>query len=535
MALILADRVKETTTVTGTQSTSPTATLLGAVTGFQAFATAMATSSTTYYCIAGQGVSEWEVGIGTLSASATLTRAVTPLSSSNAGASVNFSAGTKDVFVSYPASKSVDLSAKDASGGVAGLTGFKLNLKNAANTFTNFLTNATTAARTWTFPDKDGIVALIGDVLPNVTNVFSNAVPNNITNVAGIQAVALTADAHLLLLSKGNGGVANYIPTALRPLGNSSATFGSGNTVSGNSSAAFGDSNTASGDYSAAFGDSNTASGNSSATFGSHNTVSGYASAAFGSHNTASGNYSATFGSSNTAIGASSATFGSGNTVSGNYSTIFGVGNTVSGYSSAAFGIYNTASADYSAAFGNSNKASGISSAAFGNGSNTGTSDNITNNKISATSGAQDQMSGFTPLQVSVGSVGDILSASGIYDAGAYNNATTFCLTANSSSAFDITVVARSDNHTSFAAWKVLGLVSVNATGTATLYGVTVTTISNAPAWSFTSANIVANSNVPNPLATSTAFGGFNITTPGSPGATTVSWGATIISTEVII
>lgn len=44
MALILADRVKETTTVTGDQSTSPTATLLGAVTGFQAFATAMATS-----------------------------------------------------------------------------------------------------------------------------------------------------------------------------------------------------------------------------------------------------------------------------------------------------------------------------------------------------------------------------------------------------------------------------------------------------------------------------------------------------------
>lgn len=53
---------------------------------------------------------------------------------------------------------------KDATGGYAGLTLFKLNLKNAANTFTNFLANATTAARTWTMPDKDGTVAMTSDV-----------------------------------------------------------------------------------------------------------------------------------------------------------------------------------------------------------------------------------------------------------------------------------------------------------------------------------------------------------------------------------
>lgn len=55
-------------------------------------------------------------------------------------------------------------SGKDASGGYAGLTLFKLNLRNAANTFTNFFTNATTAARTWTMPDKDGTVAMTSDV-----------------------------------------------------------------------------------------------------------------------------------------------------------------------------------------------------------------------------------------------------------------------------------------------------------------------------------------------------------------------------------
>lgn len=53
---------------------------------------------------------------------------------------------------------------KDATGGYAGLTLFKINFKNAANTFTNFLTNATTAARTYTFPDKDGTVAMTSDI-----------------------------------------------------------------------------------------------------------------------------------------------------------------------------------------------------------------------------------------------------------------------------------------------------------------------------------------------------------------------------------
>lgn len=98
MALILKDRVKETTTVTGTG----TASLLGAVTGFQSFS-AIGNANTTYYCIA-NGSSEWEVGIGTYTASGTTLARTTVLSSSNAGSLVNFSAGTKDVFVTFPAS-----------------------------------------------------------------------------------------------------------------------------------------------------------------------------------------------------------------------------------------------------------------------------------------------------------------------------------------------------------------------------------------------------------------------------------------------
>ena len=105
MAFVVKDRVKETTTTTGTG----TVTLLGAATGFQSFS-AIGNGNTTYYTIAGQTGSEWEVGIGTYtSAGTTLARTTVP-ASSNAGALVSFSAGTKDVFVTYPASPMVNRS-----------------------------------------------------------------------------------------------------------------------------------------------------------------------------------------------------------------------------------------------------------------------------------------------------------------------------------------------------------------------------------------------------------------------------------------
>ena len=101
MALILKDRVKETTTVTSTG----TATLLGAVAGYQGFS-AIGNGNTCYYTIAAQTGSQWEVGIGTYTSPDQLSRD-TVLASSNGGALVNFSAGTKDVFVTQPAEKAV--------------------------------------------------------------------------------------------------------------------------------------------------------------------------------------------------------------------------------------------------------------------------------------------------------------------------------------------------------------------------------------------------------------------------------------------
>ena len=102
MAFVLADRVRETTTTTGTG----TVTLGGAATGFQSF-TAIGNGNSTYYTIAGQGTNEWEVGIGTYTSSGTTLSRDTILASSNSGSAVNFSAGTKDVFCDYPAGREI--------------------------------------------------------------------------------------------------------------------------------------------------------------------------------------------------------------------------------------------------------------------------------------------------------------------------------------------------------------------------------------------------------------------------------------------
>jgi hypothetical protein len=107
MSLVLADRVRETTTSTGTG----TITLGGAVQGFQRF-TVLGDGNTTYYTI--QGTIQWEVGIGTYNSN-TLTRD-TVLDSSSAGALVDFSGGSKDVFVTLPAERAItSIASADAS------------------------------------------------------------------------------------------------------------------------------------------------------------------------------------------------------------------------------------------------------------------------------------------------------------------------------------------------------------------------------------------------------------------------------------
>lgn len=133
MALVVKDRVRETTTTTGTG----TVTLGGAATGFQSFSV-IGDANTTFYTIQLSNTNEWEVGIGTYTLSGTTLSRDTILESSNGGSAVNFSAGTKDVFVTYPAEKSVY---QDANGDTyapqfASSGGINLNNNTIASNYT---------------------------------------------------------------------------------------------------------------------------------------------------------------------------------------------------------------------------------------------------------------------------------------------------------------------------------------------------------------------------------------------------------------
>ena len=105
MALVLDDRVKETSTTTGTGTLN----LSGAVSGFQTFVAGVGDGNTTYYAIVNRDADEWEVGLGTVTDSSTDTLSRSAITSSNSDSAVDFSAGTKDVFVTLPASKVANL------------------------------------------------------------------------------------------------------------------------------------------------------------------------------------------------------------------------------------------------------------------------------------------------------------------------------------------------------------------------------------------------------------------------------------------
>jgi len=104
MALVINDRVKETSTTTGTGTID----LAGAETGYESFVSGVGTTNTTYYAIELNSANEWEVGIGTVTDAApdTLSRD-TIITSSNSDSAVNFSAGTKNVFCTLPAKRTV--------------------------------------------------------------------------------------------------------------------------------------------------------------------------------------------------------------------------------------------------------------------------------------------------------------------------------------------------------------------------------------------------------------------------------------------
>ena len=229
MAFIVADRVREVSASIGTGVFN----LSGSPIGYQTFSASVGNGNTTYYVISNPGVNEWEVGIGTVGAG-TLTR-TTVLASSNGGTAVNFTAGSKDVFVTYPAEaavfadNTVTLTNKTLSvdnNTVAGVAASSFVLSNASG-------NIDGAAAQKAIPS--GVVVGTSDTqtLTNKTfgdnPVFSAGTANGVAYLNGSK-VLTTGSA--LTFDGVNFGVSGNQSTAIATtLNNSNATVNAGNIL----------------------------------------------------------------------------------------------------------------------------------------------------------------------------------------------------------------------------------------------------------------------------------------------------------------
>jgi hypothetical protein len=200
MALVVKDRVQETTTTEGTG----TLTLDGAVTGFQTFSSAIGNSNTTYYAISSSG-SEFEVGIGTVAAG-TLAR-TTILASSNSGSVVTLSAGTKNVFCTQPAVKSLYTDANGnaialgtvASATLTNATGLPIStgVSGLGTNVATFLATPSSANLATAVTDETGSGALVFGTSPTVNN------PTVTNYVESVVAIGTVTTSHTISLTNG--------------------------------------------------------------------------------------------------------------------------------------------------------------------------------------------------------------------------------------------------------------------------------------------------------------------------------------------
>ena len=209
MAFVLADRVRDTTTTTGTG----TVTLSGtAPTGYQTFGAGIGNGNNTYYTI--NADSQWEVGIGTYTASGTTLSRNTVLASSNGGALVDFALGIKDVFVTYPAEKAVTdvygtalaaTTAANLAGGAAG----SIPYQTAANTTAMLAT---------------GTGVLIGGATPSYT--MSPSLTQ--VTVAGDPSTALQVATKQYVDTQTSAGIHFHEPVRVESPINLNATYNNG-------------------------------------------------------------------------------------------------------------------------------------------------------------------------------------------------------------------------------------------------------------------------------------------------------------------
>ena len=203
MAFIVADRVRETSTTTGTG----TFTLAGAIIGYQSFSSAIGNGNTTYYTISNPGINEWEVGIGTVGAG---TLARTTVLASSTGSLVNFTAGSKDVFVTYPseaavfADNAVTLTNKTISGSSNTLS----NIGNSSLTNSSVTVGSTNIALGGTATTLAGLTSVTATTFNGALsgNATTATTATNLAGGAASQIPYQSASGTTSFISNGTSG-----------------------------------------------------------------------------------------------------------------------------------------------------------------------------------------------------------------------------------------------------------------------------------------------------------------------------------------
>jgi hypothetical protein len=417
MPLVLKDRVQETSTTTGTG----TLTLSGAVSGYQTFSTAIGNTNTTYYTIKDASGSNWEVGLGTVSAGA-LAR-TTVLASSNAGSLVNFTSGSLVVFCGYPADKSVygngttlvapsgtilpvanggtNATATPTLGGVIVGTGTAYST-TAAGTSGQVLTSNGAAAPTWQAAGGGGGSSLTIDNKTAAYTIVTGDLGKVINCTSGTFTVSLTAAAtlgsgfnvtiwntsststHVITIDPNGAETIDGSDTITLRLGEGTQIVSNGtNWITGNKKSMryYAENATtllrpvASGASSIAMGNGGYASGSNAIAIG-NSRVDGVVGAnntgtiAIGSGSSAAGSYCVSIGQDSSASNLRSVAIGLSATATANFSVAVGAAASASNNDATSIGAYSVANKVDATALGAYANASGVESTSIGSYSN---------------------------------------------------------------------------------------------------------------------------------------------------------------------
>ena len=217
MAFITADRVKDTSTTTGTGNITVSG---SAPFGYRTFSTVLSVADTFYYAIQGQSTAEWEIGVGTYASTNQFAR-TTVLASSASNSAVSFSSGTKNVFITLAATRTLQLGPSDTltAGSVPYGTGSALAY-TAAGTSGQFLKSNGAGAPTWVTASGTGTVTSV-DVSGGTTGLTSSGGPvtaSGTITLAGTLAIAnggtnSTATPTAGTIPYGTGTALAYSPT----------------------------------------------------------------------------------------------------------------------------------------------------------------------------------------------------------------------------------------------------------------------------------------------------------------------------------